>query len=460
MTARIAELKKKRAGLVAELRSTHEEAIKPETEGGEAREYTPEAKQEFERREAELDKLDEQIGREETIDQRERDDNTARAREIDADRAGNARNGAPRTARRLTAHAIQGWVRARRGLPITEDHEEAMSAFGIRTQQNEVELRILNTEELALVPRQIARSGRAGAEQRMSTSATEGAELIPEGFIPNWEIALLAISQMRNFVDVMRTASGNDLPWPTTDDSSNAGELLAEEAAAAEQDVATGSVIFQAYKYSSKIVKISAELLQDSAFNMTAMLGSLLGTRIARITNTHFTTGTGSAQPNGIVTAATQAFVMASASVIDPDEIVRMPYEIDPAYQSAPGAGWMIHNAIIKLIRLLRDDSGGAGTGQYLWKAGLAGGEPDTLAGYPICVNQDMASAVAVNAKIALFGDLKKYKIRDAGTIRLKHLVELYAANDQEGFIAFSRHDGDLLDAGTNPIKYLQMAAA
>jgi hypothetical protein len=41
--------------------------------------------------------------------------------------------------------------------------------------------------------------------------------------------------------------------------------------------------------------------------------------------------------------------------------------------------------------------------------------------------------------------------VRDFTLIRLD---ERFAEYHQVAFLAFSRHDGDLLDAGTDPVKY------
>jgi HK97 family phage major capsid protein len=57
-----------------------------------------------------------------------------------------------------------------------------------------------------------------------------------------------------------------------------------------------------------------------------------------------------------------------------------------------------------------------------------------------------------------IFGQLNRYKIRDVANLRLVRMNERYADYDQVGFVAFSRHDGRLLDAGTHPVKYLAMA--
>jgi HK97 family phage major capsid protein len=109
-----------------------------------------------------------------------------------------------------------------------------------------------------------------------------------------------------------------------------------------------------------------------------------------------------------------------------------------------------MHDQILLKIKQLKD-----GFGRYLWQAGLAYGTPDTLDGDPIFINQSMDSTVASTKKTVAYGALKKYKIRDVSSIRLRRLVERYADADQEAFVLFARADGNLLDAGTHPIKYM-----
>src|SRR4030095_12379601 len=119
------------------------------------------------------------------------------------------------------------------------------------------------------------------------------------------EIALLAFGGMRQAATVFRTASGADLPIPMVDDTGNIGALVAENTTQTEQGVTFTQLVLNSFKYTSKYVLVSVELLQDSAVNIPEMLGRLLGERIGRITNLHFPTGDGVNKPRGVVTAAT-----------------------------------------------------------------------------------------------------------------------------------------------------------
>ena len=324
---------------------------------------------------------------------------------------------------------------------LNSEQSGACEALGVDPRATEIDL------NLATRYRGVRREFRA-----MATTAGAGGETIPEGFVNNLEIALLAFGGVRQVSSVIRTAEGNDLPWPTTDDTANEGALIAENAAVTEQDVTTGALVFNAFKYTSKLVKVSFELLQDSAFNLAEILGRLLGERIGRITNRHFTVGTGTGQPKGIVVASVVGKTSAGAGALAADDLIDHLHTVDPAYRGLPGVGWMMHDSIIQAIRKFKES-----TNQYLWQPGLQAGSPDQLLGAPITINQHMVATITTGDDVALFGMLSKYQIRDVASVRLRRLEERYADNDQVAFVAFTRHDGDLLDAGTNPVKKLRI---
>jgi len=292
----------------------------------------------------------------------------------------------------------------------------------------------------------------------MSTgTGSEGGYVIPEGFVNRLEIAALAFSGGMidpNVVTVMRTATGNPLPMPTSDDTSNTGERIAENTQVAAQDVAFGQVMLNAYLYSSKVVKVPVTLMQDSAFDMNSFLAGRLGERIGRIWNTDLTVGAGTAGiPNGIVTASTEGKVAASATAITEDELIDLEHSVDSAYREQ-GGRYMFNDTVLALLRKLVDQND-----RPLWAPGMTANAPDRIHGYPYTINPAMASP-AIDAKTILFGMLSKYHTRIARDMTLLRLVERYADYLQVGFLAFARADGDLLDAGTNPVKHLAQAAS
>ena len=298
---------------------------------------------------------------------------------------------------------------------------------------------------------------RVKSQQRAQSvgTTTAGGFLVPEDFNKNIDIALLEFGGVREVATIIKTAIGSDMPWPKVDDSSNVGELLAENTQLAAQDVTFGSVTMKSYKYSSKNVLVSNELIQDGAVNIDQLLTRLLTERIGRITNTHFTTGDNSSKPNGIVTASTSGKTTAAEGAFTALEIMDLEHSVDPAYRKSGKAKFMLHDTILKEVKKLVI---GSADNRPLWDpAILKMGTPATILGYEYVINQDMASSLVADAKVMLFGDFSRYIIRDVRGFDLLRLVERYADYDQVGFFGFMRTDGRLVSGGT-PYKHLTMA--
>lgn len=289
-----------------------------------------------------------------------------------------------------------------------------------------------------------------------TTSGAVGAYSVPDSAMQALEIAMLSFGGMRSVATVLRTDSGSALPFPTTNDSSNKGAILTENTQVSEVDPTFGQLVLDAYMYSSKSVLISLQLLQDSAVNVPEMIGRLLGERIGRIQNDHFTTGTGSGEPKGVVAAATDSTVTSSsATLFTYDDVLDLLHSVDPAYRV--NGRFMLPDAELKQLKKIKVlQYSGDTTGAPLWQPGMAAGDPNTIMGYPYVINQSMASGTG--AKCLLFGDFSKFLIRDVREITILKLSERYADYHQAAFLAFARADSDLLDAGTNPVKWADHA--
>lgn len=267
-----------------------------------------------------------------------------------------------------------------------------------------------------------------------------GGYLVPEQFSNQIYEVMKWFGSMRQVAGSITTSTGGDLLYPNVDDTGNVGEIIDENSAFNLQDVNVGARTFKAWMYSSKIVKVSWQLMQDSAIDLEALLSRLLGTRIGRIQNTHFTTGTGAGQPEGITTNASTVAATATTTIAFED-IINLIYGVDRAYRV--NGEFMMNDGIISALRQVRTDVGGANTGQFLWQPSLVAGEPDRLWGYPVVPNNDMQATVVASTKTVLFGDFTEgYLIRDVREITLVRLNELYAGSGQVGFLAFARSDG------------------
>lgn len=269
---------------------------------------------------------------------------------------------------------------------------------------------------------------------------------------------LKAFGGMRQAATVIATEKGNDIQFPISDGTSEVGELIGQNTTATAADPSFGAVVHSIYKYSSKIVAVPFELLQDSQIDVEAFIRDRLAERLGRITNTHFTTGSGSGQPNGIVTAAASGKTGATGqtTTVTFDDLVDLVHSIDPAYRALGRCRFMMNDASMAKVRKLKDDQKRP---VFLpGYDGLGGAMGDTILGYPVTINQDVAD-MAANAKSVLFGDFSYYVIRDVMDMRLFRFEDsAYAKLGQVGFLAWMRTGGNLVGNG-GEVKYYANSA-
>lgn len=331
---------------------------------------------------------------------------------------------------------------------ITPEQRAAAAKVGFNIDSKHFTFSLPNKSMRSFQPDAVREWESRALSSSSTSSPVDGQYTVANEMMKPLERALLAFGGMRRFSTIWRTATGADLPIPTSNDTSNVGEIIGQNSPVNQQDVAFSQLVLQAFKYSSKMILVPVELLQDSSVNIAEYLGSALGERIGRITNTHFTTGDASEKPNGIVTASTASGTQLAAKTPTLAEMVAIQHAVDPAYREQ-GCQWMFHDSMLAEIKKIVD----ADSGRPIWMNSMAGGVPDTILGDPYVVNQAVAAAAASGAaKSIIYGALSKYIIRDVRDITLLRLDERFADYHQVAFLAFSRHDGDLLDAGTHPV--------
>ena len=310
----------------------------------------------------------------------------------------------------------------------------------------------LDAEERKLVAQIRANLPNEVRAQAVATGAA-GGYTVPEGFLAEITRAMALFGPMLDpgVTRVINTDSGNNLPWPTNDDTGNEGELLGENTAAAENaDVVFGQKSLGAFTFSSKLVRVSLAFLQDSAFDINGLLRDIFAERIGRGANRFLTTGTGSGQPEGIVTGSGLGMTAAINNAITGDELIDMQHSVDAAYRKSPSVRWMFHDSTLAAIRKLKD-----GQGNYLWQPrDVKSGAPAELLSHPYEINNAMP-VIAAQAKPIVFGDFSKYIVRRVTEFTLMRLNERYAEMLQAGFLGFNRIDGILAD--TNAVKHLAM---
>jgi HK97 family phage major capsid protein len=279
-----------------------------------------------------------------------------------------------------------------------------------------------------------------------------GGYTVEDEYLRELERALLQFDSVQSEARILNTATGATLTAPFGDDTSNAGAILGENVEIGEQDTTFSQWTIGSYTYTSKLIKISWQLLQDSAFNLEAYLAEIAGERLGRILNTHFTTGTGSGQPQGVVTGSTAGATATGSSVIGYDDLINLEHSVPRAYRTAQAA-FMFNDTTLKALRKLKDADG-----RPIWQPSLQEGVASSLNGRRYIINDDMASPAAA-AKPILFGDFKHYIVRKVKDYTLVALRERYAERLQTGFFVYARFDGKVKDAGKGPIRHLVMKA-
>ena len=204
-----------------------------------------------------------------------------------------------------------------------------------------------------------------------------------------------------------------------------------------------GTKQLNAWKYTTDVVLVASELLQDSAIDVETIVRDAMAVRLGRIGNLELTTGTGigSSMPEGIVSGASNNHAAAAAAAITFDDVIETFHSVDPAYRNAPKFWWQFADSTLKSLRKLKDSYD-----RYIWKpANVAGDVPATILDKKYWINQAMSAIGASNVSV-LIGDHDKYVRRMVNEFQIRRLTERYADYDQVGFIGFARMDGQVLD--------------
>lgn len=345
----------------------------------------------------------------------------------------------------LQRDAFRKWMC--RGLPGLRDEERALL---IRPREH------MSLEEV-----------RSANVPQSDITGNLGQYTVPQSFYADVITAMKYYSgMMQAGCTTINMADGRPLPVPTSNDTGETGIELAENTqVSTPTEIPFGQVVLNAYKYTTRLILVPYELLQDTGVDIEAYIVKMLGIRLGRILNTRFTTGTGTTMPRGITLDAVLGATSTTGKTQLPqyNDIIKLKYAVDRIYRQA--GKWMMSDSTFLTIMELVDSNGRPLILNYLNT--LANGPEgssltqEQLLGQPVIINNDMAgpgtngSPVVGNIDM-LYGDFSNYWIRTVSELIMLRLVERYADFGQVAFIGFARYDGKLIDAGTNPVKYMQ----
>ncbi|WP_340608328.1 phage major capsid protein [Xenorhabdus bharatensis] len=384
------ELKQRRNTIAAQMRTLHD------TIGETA--WTDEQRTEWNKAKTELDGIDAHIQREESL-------------------------------RSLDQQLVDNTEPEQRQQPETEQQERRAAAFDKFLRHG---LGEMTTEE-----RQALRELRAQG----TTPDEKGGYTVPTQMLNKVVESMKAYGGIASVAQILSTSTGQTIEWATADGTAEEGELLGENTAASEEDTEFGTASLGAKKLSSKIIRVSNELLQDSGIDMEAYLAKRIAERIGRGEAKYLVKGTGTGspqQPKGL--AASVTGIVEAAAKFSWKDMNALKHAIDPAYRNAGTFRWAFNDSTLKIITEMED-----GQNRPLWLPEIAGVVPSTILGVPYVIDQAIAD-MGPGSKFIYCGDFSRFIVRRVAYMTLKRLVERYAEYDQTAFLAFHRFDCILED--------------
>lgn len=338
--------------------------------------------------------------------------------------------------------AFRGWLRG----PRYARKEERQACEHMVLDFRSPEIRV------NLVPDGLREAYAKEHESRVQhpDSGVAGGFLVAPVFVKRFNEALLAAGGLRAFAEVVVTENGAPMSWPGADDTGNTGELVAKGTTAdsSSQDIAFSEQNWYAFQYGSKAVPVANSMLRDSGVDLEGIVAALLGKRLGRITGTHYATGTGAGQPEGIESGSVLGVTAASATAFTADELEDLIASVDIEYRS--GAQFLVHDAVRSIIGKMKD-----GAGRYLFRGENESTENLIVHGYPVRVDQGLSAAPASGEQSVFFGQLAEVKIRDVGLMDFKRDESLYVLRNQVAFIGFMETDAKVANSGGDPIKHI-----
>ena len=185
----------------------------------------------------------------------------------------------------------------------------------------------------------------------------------------------------------------------------------------------------------AKRFKISNKMLGAPGLDVEAFWRERLAYKFAVAQENNFLTGNGANQPLGLLTPSRDGISTArdvtegnTATGITAVGLVNAQYSLKAAYWGR--SRWVFHRDALKQIRLLQ-----LSDNQFIWQPGLQAGQPDRILDMPFTMSEFMPNTFTTGKYVGILGDFSKYWIADALNFQVQRLVELYAENNQVGFI-------------------------
>jgi len=239
----------------------------------------------------------------------------------------------------------------------------------------------------------------------------------------------------RQFANVITTSGDHKINIGATDP---AAAWIEEGGSLSFGDATFSQVLLDAHKL-HVAVKVTDELLYDSAFDLETYLIEKFAKALSNSEEDAYINGDGVGKPLGILAdkGGAEVGVVTASEKITADEILNLVYSLKRPYRK--NAFFICNDNTLLAIRKLKDLNG-----NYLWQPSIKEGEPDRLLGYPVRTTAYFPT-IGAGKKVLAFGDYSYYTIGDRGIRSFDQLKELFAGNGMVAFLAKERVDGKLV---------------
>lgn len=200
--------------------------------------------------------------------------------------------------------------------------------------------------------------------------------------------------------------------------------------------------------HATGLLKVSRDLIRRSVISADMIVREELARDGGELMENAYLTGSGAGRPLGVFTASNDGISTArdkntgSATGFTADGLVAAKYALKQQYRNGgarAGARWLFHRDAISLISQLKD-----GENHYMLQParGLTGDEWDSLLGYPVDESEFAPNTFTNGLYSGLLANWRYYEIADALDMEIQVLDQLYAATNQIGYIARLKTDG------------------
>ena len=212
------------------------------------------------------------------------------------------------------------------------------------------------------------------------------------------DVAMTEISQIRRYANVVRI-DGNEY-WVPTRSAGAGAEWVSETGTRTENTALTFGLEKIPVKTMSHTSRVSMKMMDDSRFDLGALLQSEAAVAFSYLEGVGFTTGNGAEQPEGIMTNNTvlsnSVLQGEAATITNGDALIKLMFKVKTPY-AGRGQYFMNRNTLASIYTLVGSD------GQYIFN--MIGESPlGAIKGKPIVELPAMAD-IGAGAYPVLFGD-------------------------------------------------------